>query len=155
MRRSKCDPEHGPPYLEDLIAEANPPIQALRDFEMSRLGSFTRQTETALEQLWSIFQSLSYQGRSRNGLAGAVGISKAVLLLTEGRVGPAFDSEVPSELGIRKLENADQWILALKVASRDIHAFETANQCTLQEAAPIRFAAMQSGRIYDLALGPG
>ena len=155
MRRAKSERKHDPPYLEDLIADANPSVQALRDFDLRLLASFTQQAQEALEQLWDIFQYLSYQGRSRNGLAGAVGISKAVPLLTEGRVGPAFDSEVRSQVGIRTPENAREWIHGLQVASWDIQAFEMANQCTLQAAAPSFFAAMHSGRIYDMALGPG
>ena len=155
MRRVKSETEHDPPYLEDLIADANPSIQALRDFDVRLPGSFTQQAQEALEQLWDVFQKLAYQGRSRNGLAGAVGISKAVLLLTEGRVGPAFDSEVRSKVGIHAPENAREWIRGLQAASRDIQAFEKTNQCTLQEAAPSLFADMHSGRIYDMALGPG
>ncbi len=110
MRRAKGETKHDPPYLEDLIAEANPYVQALRGFDMRFLASFTRQAQEPLEQLWGIFQRLSYHGRARNGLAGVVGISKAVLLLTEGRVGPAFDSEVRSQLGIPTPENAREWI---------------------------------------------
>jgi hypothetical protein len=155
MRRAKDEPNHDPPYLEDLIAEANQSLEALRDFDLRFLASFTPQAQEALEQLWGIFQRLSYEGRARNGLAGVVGISKAVLLLTEGRVGPAFDSEVRTQLAISKPENAREWIHALQFASRDIQAFEMANQCTLQEAAPNLFAALKSGRIYDMALGPG
>jgi len=155
MRRSRAEAEHDPPYLEDLIAQANPSIRALRDFDMRLLASFTQQAQEALDQLWGIFRNLSYKGRSRNGLAGVVGISKAVLLLTEGRVGPAFDSEVRSQVGIRTPQDAREWIYALRFASRDIQAFEMANRCTLQEAAPSPFAAMHSGRIYDMALGPG
>lgn len=155
MRRAKGETNHNPPYLEDLIADANPSVQALLDFDMRLPASLTQQAQEALEQLWDVFQTLSYQGPSRNGLAGAVGISKAVLLLTEGRVGPAFDSKVRSRVGIRTPENAREWIRGLQVVSRDIQAFEKANQCTLHEAAPSRFAAMHSGRIYDMALGPG
>ncbi len=109
----------------------------------------------ALEQLWSIFQNLSYHGRSRHGLAGVVGVSKAVLLLTEGRIGPAFDSQVRNQIGIRAPKDAREWIQALQLVSQDIQAFEETNRCKLQEAAPGVFAAMRSGRIYDMALGPG
>ena len=147
MRRPKGEAKHSPPYLEDLIAEANAPVLTLRAFDMRLEAAFTPQAQRALEQLWNIFERLSYHGRARNGLAGAVGISKAVLLLTEGRVGPAFDSKVRSELGISAPENAREWIQALWVTSRDIRAFEAANQCTLQDAAPPCFADLRSGRI--------
>src|SRR5438105_5296354 len=92
MRRPQVEAKHDPPYLEDLIADANPSVVALLDFDVRILASFTPPAERALERLWSVFESLSYHGKARNSLAGAVGISKAVMLLTEGRVGPAFDS---------------------------------------------------------------
>lgn len=155
MRRTKGEMAHDPPYLEDLIAAANPSVRALRGFDLRLQDSFTRQAQEALEELWEIFQNLSYQGRARDGLAGAVGISKAVMLLTEGRVGPAFDSEVRGQLGVPMLANAGEWIQALQVASRDIQSFEAANRCTLHHAAPDLCAVLHSGRIYDMALGPG
>ncbi len=155
MRRTRQDAKHDPPYLEDLIVQADRHVQALRPFNMRLLASFTQGSQVALEQLWSIFQNLSYHGRSRHGLAGVVGVSKAVLLLTEGRIGPAFDSQVRNQIGIRAPKDAREWIQALQLVSQDIQAFEETNRCKLQEAAPGVFAAMRSGRIYDMALGPG
>jgi hypothetical protein len=158
MRRPACEANHDPPYLEDLIAQAHPfvqAIQALQGFDTRHLSSFTPKTEDALHRLWCIFEGLSYHGRANNGQTGVVGISKAVMLLAEGRVGPAFDSTVRNNLGIRAPENPDEWIRALQFTTEDIRAFEVANQCTLQAAAPLRFANFHSGRLYDMALGPG
>jgi hypothetical protein len=155
MRRARNEARHEQPYLEDLIAESNQHIWALQSFDIRLPASFTHQARESLEQLWDVFRGLSYHGQTRNGLAGVVGISKAVLLLSEGRVGPAFDSEVRRQLEIQAPENAPEWIDALQVVSRDIHAFERANQCSLQKAVPVRFAGIHSGRIYDMALGPG
>jgi hypothetical protein len=155
MRRPQVEAKHDPPYLEDLIADANPSVVSLLDFDVRILASFTPYAERALERLWSIFEELSHHGRARSGLAGAVGISKAVMLLTEGRVGPAFDSTVTAELNIPTPGNARGWIQSLLVVSKDVQAFELANRCTLQAAAPPTFADLKSGRIYDMALGPG
>lgn len=155
MRRTQAENLHEAPYLEDLITQAAPHLQALQNFDIRDNASFSPQNCDSLAQLWNIFQNLSYHGRTRNGLAGVVGISKAVLLLTDGRVGPAFDSEVRSHLGLRRIANASEWINALCTASRDIQAFEATNQTTLQQAVPQPHAGLQSGRIYDMALGPG
>jgi hypothetical protein len=155
MRRTRAENQHRAPYLEDLIEQAADHLQAMQHFEIRNTASFTQQNCDALVQLWNIFQNLSYRGRARHGLAGIVGISKAVLLLTDGRVGPAFDSKVRRQLGIRNIANANEWTNALCTASRDIQAFETKNQITLQHAAPQGYAYLESGRIYDMALGPG
>jgi hypothetical protein len=154
MRRTQQEAQHDPPFLENLIVQSNEYIQVLQNFDIRRQASLNREACRALEQLWNIFQNLCYHGRARNGLAGVVGISKAVLLLTEGRVGPAFDSNVRGHLQILEPLNAQQWFDSLQNISGDILAFEAANQCTLQEATPQEFVGLHSGRIYDMALGP-
>jgi hypothetical protein len=154
MRRTQVEKQHDAPYLEDLITQAAQYLHILENFDIRENTSFTQQNCSSLVQLWAVFQNLSYHGRARNGLAGVVGISKAVLLLTDGRVGPAFDSKVRGHLRLREVANANEWINALCIVSRDIQAFEANNQTTLQQAVPRIHAGLQSGRIYDMALGP-
>ncbi len=155
MRRSCEEGGHGSPFLEDLVEEADPYIRALRKFDICRSDSFTREATAALRCLWQTFLNLSYSGRARNGLAGVVGISKAVLLLTEGRVGPAFDSEVRGQLCIDTPVCADEWLDALRMVQQDIEGFEARNHISLQSAAGRPFENCFAGRIYDMALGPG
>lgn len=94
MRRTRPEAKHDPPYLEDLVARSEQYVQALQAFEMRLAQSFSEEACAALRALWGIFRHLSYEGAAHGGLAGAVGVSKAVLLLSDGRVGPAFDSRV-------------------------------------------------------------
>jgi hypothetical protein len=155
MRRTMIENIHGAPYIEDLIHNAADMIRTLQSFEIQNSSSFSANNCLALEMTWNIFEHLSYHGNSRNGLTGIVGISKCVLLLTDGRVGPAFDSKVKSHLGIKNISNAIEWIDALKIASQDIQDFESNNQLTIQQASPKKYSGLQIGRIYDMALGPG
>jgi len=155
MRRTRAENQHDFPYLEDLIKQAARYLQVLHDFNIRDITSFSNQNCLALMELWMIFENLSYHGRVRNGLAGVVGISKAVLLLTDGRVGPAFDSEVRGHLQTGDITNANDWIQGLQVVSQDIQAFEQNNQTSIQQAAPPIHAGLNVGRIYDMALGPG
>ena len=155
MRRTQAEKKHEAPYLDDLVGDAKEHLRHLQNFDIRSNVAFTQQHCDSLTNLWSIFQGLSYYGRARNGLAGVVGISKAVLLLSDGRVGPAFDSEVRSKLGLGNIENAGQWIEALCIASKDVGEFERKNDTTLQDAAPHPHAGLHGGRIYDMALGPG
>ena len=162
MRRTeaenKAENKHEAPYLEDLVNQAEQHIQMLQDFNIQDDASFSNQNCGALAQLWNIFQNLSYRGPSRpsrNGLAGVVGISKAVLLLSDGRVGPAFDSEVRGHLGIGNVVDSSQWIRALRIANQDSEAFERNNRTTVHQATPPQYAHLNTGRIYDMALGPG
>lgn len=148
MRRTQQESHHGPPFLEDLLLQSNQHIQALQHFDIRQQATLNSGAHQALEQLWNIFQHLCY-GPNQKGI---VIISKAVLMLTEGRVGPAFDSNV--QRVFFKPLNAQQWFYTLKRVSEDILAFELANQCTLQQATPHGFVHLHSGRIYDMALGP-
>ncbi len=147
-----------PPISENLIVQSNQYIQALQNFDLRCPAALNGRVCRALEQLWNIFRNLSYRSQGprnvRNGFAGIVGISKAVLLLTEGLVGPAFDKNVKSNLKISEPENAQQWFDSLQKVAKDISSFEAKNQCTLQKATPPAFAGLHSGRIYDMALGP-
>ena len=154
MRRTQAENTHEPPYLEDLIAQATPHLQAINTFDIRQVESFNEEAYTSLRALWDIFEQLSYHGRARGGVAGVVGISKAILLLSDGKVGPAIDSEVRRHLGINIIVNANQWIQALIGVNHDIQVFEDNNNITLQQAVP-EYAHLNSGRIYDMALGPG
>lgn len=155
MRRTRRENLHTGPYLECLIEEASPYIHALQEFDIRSEATFTLQMHDACTQLWAIFRNLSYAGRSREGLSGIVGISKAVLLLTNGRIGPAFDSQVRLRLGVGNIVDASAWVRALRTVSQDVGVFEMRNQTTLQDAAPAGYSALRNGRLYDMALGPG
>ncbi|MGF6400314.1 hypothetical protein ABH905_003980 [Pseudomonas frederiksbergensis] len=151
---------HPAPYIDDLFAQALPYVQILSRFDMAVENSFNPRTIQALHELWNTFERLSYERNNpnrkkrapRQGLAGVVGISKAVMLVTNGRVGPAFDSKVRDELQLKgKIESAGDWIEALHAAAIDISTFEKNNKTTLQLASGIDLPA---GRIHDMALGP-
>jgi hypothetical protein len=154
MRGTKNEGFHDPPFLEDLIEQATIPLAAIHQVEMRSDNIFNREIKGALNQLWEIFKRLSYSGKARNGLAGIVGISKAVLLLTEGRIGPAFDSKVRENLNIREINDPISWIIELKKVAEDIEAFERKNNCLLTDAAPSVHSKEHFGRLYDMIFGP-
>jgi hypothetical protein len=146
-------------YIEQLLHQARSHVRALRAFDISRPMSFTAKARNAILALWPLFEKLSYPppkqpgGRKppRGGRAGVVGISKAAMLVTDGRLGPAFDSKVREQLGVRTIRNADEWLCAIEKASRDVVCFMKKRKTTLQKASG---RTLHSGRIYDMALGP-
>lgn len=154
MRRIRAEATHSEPYLEDLVSDAIPHLKQLETFNLCIADSFTSDTYKALENLWDIFELLAYHGRANNGLAGIVGISKAVMLLTEGRVGPAFDSNVKTHLSINEIQHPSEWMDWLSWVHKDIQAFEKANGLSLHEALPA-YSHIKPGRLYDMVLGPG
>ncbi len=155
MRRDAAANLHTPPYLDDLLLLAAPHVAKLSRFDIADAAALDNPAHvTALDTLWHVFEQLSYSGKARSGLAGSVGISKAVMLATDGKVGPAFDSNVRKALKLGKITTLAQWHTALRTVNLDIQAFERATGGTFAAARPDAFAALENGRIYDMALGP-
>lgn len=155
MRRDALSATHAAPYLDDLLVRAAPHLEALSTFDIAHPAALDTATHAAaLDHLWDVFEELSYHGRARDGRAGSVGISKAVMLLTDGRVGPAFDKSVRTALGLGEITHRAQWRQALAVVNADIQEFEHANGARFSAAKPSAFADLHNGRIYDMALGP-
>jgi hypothetical protein len=151
MRRPKNGASHGPPFIEDLLAEAESHLTAISQISVTEFSELSSPQAAALRSLWRIFASLA-----EVGLATCVGITKAVMLLTQGRIGPGFDSNVRENVGLKRhLSSPDEWIEALRAVGEDIRAFEARNSTQLSLVVPSRFAMYNSGRLYDMMLGPG
>jgi hypothetical protein len=150
MRRPTAEASHEPPYIEQLIDEAEPHLKNLGNLCVSDLVLATPDQINALHGLWTTFSKLSQKGS-----ASCVGITKAILLLTNGRIGPAFDSMVRKQLGLRDhLRSSEEWVEALRGIAEDIFAFEQQHG-KLATIVPDRFKGYEVGRLYDMVLGPG
>ncbi len=148
MRRLQVEAKHKRPFLDDLLKSAAEPLRVLGRLTVLRIAHRTREQDKALTKLWKNFSLLSIAG-----VASCVGISKAVLLLTDGKIGPALDSRVRHALGVRPPTTAREWLTILEDVAKDIAAFE-ASHGPLMNAVPSRFAHLAYGRLYDMALGP-
>jgi len=150
-RRLKAEALHDPPYIEDLLEEAQGHLVVLGELSLTDLASATPAQIAALHGLWAVFERLS-----QKKTATCVGITKAILLLTNGRIGPAFDSTVRKKLGLKDhLRSSEEWVGVLRGISEDILAFEKRHGMKLADVVPDRFGGYQVGRLYDMVLGPG
>ena len=148
MRRAQADANHAAPYLDDLLNAASGPVGSLEELSLPWIVLRSRAQSAALNELWSIFGDLSLTER-----ASCVGISKAVLLATNGRIEPALDSQVRGRLGIAAPTTAIQWIGVLEDVASDIVAFEKRHG-PLQKLAPEHLRHLDYGRLYDMVFGP-
>jgi hypothetical protein len=105
LRRVRMEAQHEAPFLDDLLEAAEEPVRALADLSVSTIAERTPAQNEALNTLWTIFSRLP-----TSGVASCVGISKAILLLTDGRIGPAFDSQVRMELGVARPVTCSEWL---------------------------------------------
>ena len=148
MRRIRAEAHHGAPFLEDLLERAAKPVLVLGEKTVLTIGHRSIQEDNALRALWDIFSHLS-----ETGLASCVGITKSVLLVTDGRIGPAFDSNVRERLGIGRPETCREWLQIVEAVGDDIAAFESKHGPLAKSVSP-RFAHLGYGRLYDMVLGP-
>jgi hypothetical protein len=148
MRRLKREAHHAPPFLDDLLEEAEEPLRALADLSVLTIAARTPTQQEALNMLWTVLARLP-----ASGSASCVGITKAILLLTDGRIGPAFDSQVRRKLSVPRPATCSEWLRMLQDISEDIAAFERSNGA-IAKLVPRRFAGLAYGRLYDMALGP-
>ena len=147
MRRVRAEARHQPPFLEELFENARIEVDRLGDLSLMRIGSRSPAQEVALHALWQIFLRLPVTGE-----ASCVGITKAVLLMTDGRIGPAFDSTVRDKISVRRMSTLSDWITLLEHVGEDIDAFQSEHGL-LTKAVPSQFADLPYGRLYDMALG--
>jgi GrpB-like predicted nucleotidyltransferase (UPF0157 family)/mannose-6-phosphate isomerase-like protein (cupin superfamily) len=149
MRRPRAEALHDPPHIEDLLEEASQHLEALGELTVRGLAVASSDQIDALHGLWAIFSKLP-----QRGTASCVGITKAIMLLTNGRIGPAFDSVVRKRLGLKdRLKSSEEWIGVLCGISEDINAFEKRHG-DLTDIVPAQLAKYHVGRLYDMVLSP-
>ena len=148
MRRLQSEARHPAPCLDDLVAVARPHLATLQVLELVWIRNRGALEDSALVKLWKIFETLPI-----SGTASRVGITKAIRLLTEGRVGPALDSQVRKHLSIKPAATAAAWIALLELVADDIAGFESRHG-PLSQVVPPRFRAISYGRLYDMVRGP-
>jgi hypothetical protein len=148
MRRERATATHAAPYLEDLFAEAQAPLATLGTLDLSTVRHRAESQQLALRALWGNFTRLTATGE-----ASCVGITKSILLVTDGRIGPAFDSTVRARLRLERPRYSTDWIGSLDLIAEDLAAFESRHGM-LAESVPHRFRHLAVGRLYDMALGP-
>jgi hypothetical protein len=149
MRRERAAATHPAPYLEDLFADAQASIRVLGTLDLSTFGQRTEAQERSLRSLWGNFSRLTATGE-----ASCVGITKSILLVTDGRIGPAFDSKVRTSLRLEPPRYSTDWIGMVDLIAGDVAAFESRHG-PLADAVPERFRHLAVGRLYDMVFGPG
>lgn len=148
MRRLQKEARHEAPFLEDLLDDAQGPLHILAGVSVLTIAERTSAQTDALNALWENFLRLPTTGE-----ATCVGITKAILLLTEGRIGPALDSQVRKRLGVARPARCSEWLTILQEVGEDIAEFERAHG-PITKVVPTEFARLAYGRLYDMALGP-
>jgi hypothetical protein len=149
VRQCHAGVAEGELCMEELLREAAPFVQELGDFSLREAAMPTVRQERALGFLWDIFRALP-----SSGTANAVGITKAIKLVSLGRIGPALDTVVRKRLGIVEPRSGEEWITALRSISGDLAKFERRERMPLEALVEERWKPIAVGRAYDMLAGP-
>ena len=142
-----------PRCTQDLLHtldKSHPYVQALAD---SDLRSFAFPTDTLRELIRALWMVL-LSGLREKRPAGDVAITKAILLITRGRIGPAFDSNVQSETGTFYINNSEALISFLSSLAADLALFENRHSARIEDLVPFERGPVAVGRAMDMLLGP-
>ncbi len=145
MRRPRNEADHDEPFLDDLVSEALPHLNTLGNQSVRDVENLSPDRYGALTALWNVFYNLPYHGN-----ATCVGITKAIMLLTQGQIGPAFDRVVRSNLGISAPDSVAKWLEHLGGICKDIRAFEDEYQISIEDLVPKKWKPVKVGRAYDM-----
>ncbi len=140
----RCDAE--------LRSTLNAATEPLRRVGSADLRSFQTPSDAligAINDLWRIFE----EGLCLKHRASEVGVSKAILLVTKGRIGPAFDSKVQSHLD-GFVVGCTTYVKALGKIACELAYFETRERTTLESLAEQAGRPAAVGRAIDMVLGP-
>ncbi len=146
LRDLHADAVHDPPYLEDVHRQAMQYVRALGNTTLRTIDRLSPEQKQALSQLWVVLRDITYGGQ-----VSCVGITKAAIFLTEGRIGPAMDSNVRDTLGLPQTTGGKQWLEQLRAIREDLVAFETKHHVALEDLVPAELRPLAVGRAYDLA----
>ena len=147
-----CQPKplRCPTELQSTLDSA---AEQLSRVESANLRCFQAPDEVltdAICNLWRIFED----GLCLKGNATEVGVSKAILLVTKGRIGPAFDSNVKTGLNAWYVMDCRTYMKALGEIAGELAGFEGRESTTLESLAEQAGRPADVGRAVDMVLGP-
>jgi hypothetical protein len=136
--------------LQSTLDSATEPLGLMRSANLRCFQAPGRVLTDAICNLWRILEG----GLCSNGKATVVGISKAILLVTKGRIGPAFDSTVKESLHAWYVMDCMTYIKALGEIAGELEGFEARELTTLDRLAKQAGTPADVGRAVDMVLGP-
>jgi hypothetical protein len=137
-------------HMAELLQSVLPYVESLQSSSLREFISPSQEESSSIMELWSVLES----GLCLSKPASEVGISKSIMLLTRGRIGPAFDSTVRDAFGLRRINNARELLEVYKAVANDLRQFEHVNHVNLEELVPTGRESIGVGRIVDMVAGP-
>jgi len=146
-----CRPSSVNKDLLPLLMELDADLTTIATIDLRNIRHASSKQREAIARIWSTLINQICENRQ----LAEVATSKTILILTNGRLGPALDSKVRDTLSISRIQNSDDYFDFLLAISEDIAIFE-------EKSSPIHLEDLISeechpvavGRAYDMAAGP-
>ena len=136
--------------LQSTLDSATEPLRRIGSANLRSIQAPSDVLTDAICDLWRVFED----GLCSKGKATVVGVSKAILLVTKGRIGPAFDSNVKTALSARHVKDCGTYIKALGEIASQLADFEDREGTILDDLAKQADRPADVGRALDMVLGP-
>jgi hypothetical protein len=136
--------------LVETLKSAAPWLELLQTSDLRSFRLPNTERERALGELREVFK----KGLCARGEPSVVGISKAILLVTEGRIGPALDSNVKARLGVFSVPGPTRLVQVLRFVAADLCMFECTHGVTVESLVPSERGPVAVGGAVDMILGP-
>jgi hypothetical protein len=151
-RWQACRPRTMRPATEmiEILKSATFSLEVLRTTDLRTFRNPDADQARALSELWDVFK----RGLCTTGEPGEAGVTKAIMLVTEGRIGPALDSNVKAHLGIHSIPSGSDLVEILRFIATDLYSFEEAHQLNVESLVPEERGPVAVGRAVDMILGP-
>ncbi|MGR2927818.1 hypothetical protein [Acidithiobacillus ferriphilus] len=123
----------------------------LEGLYLRRIG----QNDDIFTKLEELFKAIN--GICKNKSINMMVASKAIMLVTEGSIGPAFDSNIMKNLGYKYNydKSFQMWENMLRYVADDLIGFQKRFKVDdIYELLPDDLRSIKLGRLYDMALGP-
>jgi hypothetical protein len=137
------------PELQSTLDSATEPLRRMGSANLRCFQAPGEVLTDAICNLWRIFED----GLCLKGNATEVGVTKAILLVTKGRIGPAFDSSVKAALNVY-VRDCKTYIKVLGEIASELAGFEARELTTLDGLAEQAGRPADVGRAVDMVLGP-
>lgn len=146
-----CRPSPVSKNLLPLLTDLDADLKAIATIDLRSILRASSNEMEAISQIWSSLMNQICDNKPQSEVAA----SKAMLILTNGRLGPALDSNARKSLRLPRIQSSGDYLAFLLAISEDVAAFEKANSpILLEDLVPKEWCPVLVGRAYDMAIGP-
>jgi len=145
-----CRPQAVRREVLPLLRHLNEDFRIIETLDVRNIRNADPDKIAAISRIWD---SLIGQLCVNREIAD-IATSKAIHILTTGRIGPALDSNARKVLKIPRVYSSEEYLSLLFAVSEDIAAFEKANGILLEDLVPEKWQPVLVGRVYDMVIGP-